>query len=93
MSLRLNGSERTDAPTEVTRMVEPLPTMLEGGCEGCGGCEWNNELVVGVVWKEAPESTTQSWERVVKPRGAWKILGRCSDKVTSRGGRQQGLDC
>jgi hypothetical protein len=37
-----------------------LPTMIEGGgCEGCGGWEWDNELVVGVVWKEAPESTTQ----------------------------------
>jgi hypothetical protein len=34
--------------------------MIEGGCEGCGGWEWDNELVVGVVWKEAPESTTQS---------------------------------
>jgi hypothetical protein len=34
--------------------------MIEGGCEGCGGWEWNNELVVGVAWKEAPESTTQS---------------------------------
>jgi hypothetical protein len=33
---------------------------MEEGCEGCGGWEWNNELVVGVVWKEAPESTTQS---------------------------------
>ena len=60
MSLRLNGSERTGAPTEVTRMVEPLPTMLEGGCEGCGGWEWNNDLAVGVVWKEAPKLTTQS---------------------------------
>jgi hypothetical protein len=40
--------------------VEPLPTTMEEGCEGCGGWEWNNELVVGVVWKEAPESTTQS---------------------------------
>jgi hypothetical protein len=37
-----------------------LPTMMEEGCEGCGGWEWSNELVVGVVWKEAPESTTQS---------------------------------
>jgi hypothetical protein len=37
-----------------------LPTTIEGGCEGCGGWEWNNELVVGIVWKEAPESTTQS---------------------------------
>jgi hypothetical protein len=37
-----------------------LPTTMEEGCEGCGGWEWNNELVVGVVWKEAPESTTQS---------------------------------
>jgi hypothetical protein len=34
--------------------------MMEEGCEECGGWEWNNELVVGVVWKEAPESTTQS---------------------------------
>ena len=41
-------------------MVEPLPTTMEGGCEGCGGWEWNSELVVGVVWKEAPELTTQS---------------------------------
>jgi hypothetical protein len=40
--------------------VEPLPTTMEEGCEGCGGWEWNNELDVGVVWKEAPESTTQS---------------------------------
>jgi hypothetical protein len=40
--------------------VELLPTTMEGGCEGCGGWEWNNELAVGVVWKEAPESTTQS---------------------------------
>ena len=29
---------------------------------GCGGWEWNNELVLGVVWKEALESTTQSVE-------------------------------
>jgi hypothetical protein len=42
--------------------VEPLPTTMEEGCEGCGGWEWNNELVVGVVWKEALESTTQSVE-------------------------------
>jgi hypothetical protein len=41
-------------------MVELLPTTMEEGCEGCGRWEWNNELVVGVVWKEAPESTTQS---------------------------------
>jgi hypothetical protein len=40
--------------------VEQLPTTMEEGCEGCGGWERNNELVVGVVWKEAPESTTQS---------------------------------
>jgi hypothetical protein len=38
-------------------MVELLPTKR--GCEGCGGWEWNNELA-GVVWKEPPESTTQS---------------------------------
>jgi hypothetical protein len=44
----------------VTGRVEPLPTMMEEGCEGWGGWEWNNELVVGVVWKEALESTTQS---------------------------------
>jgi hypothetical protein len=31
-----------------------LPTTMEEGCEGCGGWEWSNELVVGVVWKEAP---------------------------------------
>ena len=37
-----------------------MPTTMEEGCEGCGGWERNNELVVGVVWKEAPESTTQS---------------------------------
>jgi hypothetical protein len=37
-----------------------LPMTMEEGCEGCGGWEWNNELVVGVVWKEALESTTQS---------------------------------
>jgi hypothetical protein len=37
-----------------------LPTTMEVGCEGWGGWEWSNELVVGVVWKEAPESTTQS---------------------------------
>jgi hypothetical protein len=41
-------------------MVESLPTTIKGGCEGCGGWEWDNELVVGVVWKEALESTTQS---------------------------------
>jgi hypothetical protein len=46
----------------VTGRVEPLPTTMEEGCEGCGGWEWSNELVVGVVWKEAPESTTQSVE-------------------------------
>jgi hypothetical protein len=40
--------------------VEPLPTTMEVGCEGWGGWEWSNELVVGVVWKEAPDSTTQS---------------------------------
>jgi hypothetical protein len=40
--------------------VELLPTMIELGCEGCSRWEWNNELVVGVVWKEAPESATQS---------------------------------
>jgi hypothetical protein len=40
--------------------VKPLLTTIEGGCEGCGGWEWNNELVVGVMWKEAQESTTQS---------------------------------
>jgi hypothetical protein len=44
----------------VTGRVEPLPTTMEEGCEGWGGWEWSNELVVGVVWKEAPESTTQS---------------------------------
>jgi hypothetical protein len=40
--------------------VEPFPTMIEGGCEGCGGWWWDNELVVGVVWKKALVSTTQS---------------------------------
>jgi hypothetical protein len=60
MSLRQNGPGRTDVPTEVTGRVEPLPTTMEVGCEGWGGWEWSNELVVGVVWKEAPESTTQS---------------------------------
>jgi hypothetical protein len=44
----------------VTGRVELLPTMMEGGCQGCGGWEWNNDLAVGVVWKEAPKSTTQS---------------------------------
>jgi hypothetical protein len=34
--------------------------MMEEGCEGWGGWEWNNELVVLIVWKEALESTTQS---------------------------------
>jgi hypothetical protein len=34
--------------------------MIEGGCDGCSGWEWSNEQVVGVVWKEALESTTQS---------------------------------
>jgi hypothetical protein len=54
-------------------MVQPLPTTIEGGCEGCGGWKWDNELVIGVVWKEAPESTTQSvGEGVVKARYAWK---------------------
>jgi hypothetical protein len=33
---------------------------MEGGCEGCGGWEWNNELKFVVVWKEATELTTQS---------------------------------
>jgi hypothetical protein len=33
---------------------------MEVGCEGWGGWEWSNEVVVGVVRKEAPESTTQS---------------------------------
>jgi hypothetical protein len=32
---------------------------MEEGYEGCGGWVWNNKLVVGVVWKEAPESITQ----------------------------------
>jgi hypothetical protein len=40
--------------------VEPLPTTIEGGWKGCGGWEWNNKLVVGVVWKEALEPTIQS---------------------------------
>jgi hypothetical protein len=31
------GLGRTDAPTKVTRMVEPLLTTIEEGCEGCGG--------------------------------------------------------
>jgi hypothetical protein len=31
MSLRWNGPGRTDAPTEVTRRVESLPTTIEGG--------------------------------------------------------------
>jgi hypothetical protein len=39
-----------------------LPTTIEGGCKGCGGWEWNNELVVGVVWKEAPKSTVGKGE-------------------------------
>jgi hypothetical protein len=29
MSLRWNGPGRTDAPTEVTGRVEPLPTTIE----------------------------------------------------------------
>jgi hypothetical protein len=32
-----NGPGRTDAPTEVIDRVEPLPTTIEEGCEGCGG--------------------------------------------------------
>jgi hypothetical protein len=50
---------------------------------------------VGVVWKEAPESTTQS-----VGEGEWggrRVRGesqrRSSDVVTRRGGRQRGLDC
>jgi hypothetical protein len=39
MLLRWNGPGRTDAPTEVTGRVEPLPTTIEGGWEGCGGWE------------------------------------------------------
>jgi hypothetical protein len=35
--IKVEGSQRTDAPTEVTGRVEPLPTMMEGGCEGCVG--------------------------------------------------------
>jgi hypothetical protein len=38
-SLRGNGPGRTDAPTEVTKRAEPLPTTIEGGWEGCGGWE------------------------------------------------------
>jgi hypothetical protein len=48
-------------PTKVTGRVKPFPTMMEEGCEGCRGCGgwwWDNELVIGVVWKEASESTT-----------------------------------
>jgi hypothetical protein len=60
MSLRWNGPERTDTPTEVAGRMELLPTTIEGGCEGCGGWKWDNELVMGVVWKEASKSTTQS---------------------------------
>jgi hypothetical protein len=35
--VKVKGPRRTDAPTKVTEMVEPLPTTIEGGCEGCGG--------------------------------------------------------
>jgi hypothetical protein len=46
------------------------------------------------VWKEAPKLNTQSvgeggWQRHVV-RG--ESQGRCSDRATRRGGRQQGLD-
>jgi hypothetical protein len=53
--------------------VEPLPTTMEVGCEGWGGWEWSNEVVVGVVWKEAPESTTQ----LVVVRGGGSAKVRC----------------
>jgi hypothetical protein len=68
---------------------------MEGGCEGCGGWEWNNELEVGVVWKEDPESTTQSVGEgeVGEAAGCGKSQGRCSDMATRRGGGQRGLDC
>jgi hypothetical protein len=32
---------------------------IKGRCEGCGGWWWDSEIVVRVVWEEAPESTTQ----------------------------------
>jgi hypothetical protein len=60
-----------------------LPTMMEEGCEGCGGCGWNNELVVGVVWREAPESTTQSLGE-----GAGGEATRCMERA--RGGASIG---
>ena len=71
--------------------MEPFPTMIEGGCEGCGGWWWDNELVVGVVWKKALVSTTQSMGEggVAK---AWCVKresqGRCANRAT----RQQELD-
>jgi hypothetical protein len=43
--------------------VEPFPTTIEEGWEGWGGWECDNDLVVGVVLKDYPEWTTQSFEK------------------------------
>jgi hypothetical protein len=43
----------------VTKRVEPFPTKIEERMRGVGRMGGDNELV-GAVWKEAPESTTQS---------------------------------
>jgi hypothetical protein len=59
-----------------------LSTMIELGCEGCGGWEWNNELVVGVVWKEAPESTTQSVGEGGEATGCAKRARGCDNRVS-----------
>jgi hypothetical protein len=49
---------------------------------------------VGVVWKEAPESTTQSVEEGGGGEGAVcrEGQGRGSDRATERGSRQRGFD-
>jgi hypothetical protein len=65
--------------------VEPFPTTIEEGWEGWGGWECDNDLVVGVVLKDYPEWTTQSFEKrrggesTVQRESQW----RGSDKATS----------
>ena len=58
--LRYNGPGTTESPTEVTGRVEPSPTTIDEGLAEFKGRSLDILPTDGVVWCNAPESTTQS---------------------------------
>jgi hypothetical protein len=48
MLLRYKGRGRTMSPTEMTGIIDPLPTMMEEGKVGLRG--WGKETLLGQEW-------------------------------------------